>query len=91
MRDAPDDAGATPVERALAADKRVAASAPYAQGVVMLEYQRRPAFPAIQGYDLARVKQVIPLEERGRERRVHSEVDRAAGDGMRRDRGAHRL
>lgn len=50
------------VERALAAEPRVAASAPFAQGVVMLEFQRRPAFPAIQGYDLARVKKVIPLE-----------------------------
>jgi len=28
----------------------------------MLEFGRRPAFPAIQGYDLARIKQVIPLE-----------------------------
>ncbi|MBL9216536.1 MAG: ABC transporter permease [Opitutaceae bacterium] len=50
------------IERAIAAVPAVAASAPYAQGVVMLEYARRPAFPAIQGFDLDRIRQVIPLE-----------------------------
>ncbi len=50
------------LEQAIASVPAVAASAPYAQGVVMLDYDRRPAFPAIQGYDLARIKQVIPLE-----------------------------
>ncbi len=50
------------IEKAIAGVPAVAASAPYAQGVVMLEFGRRPAFPAIQGYDLARIKHVIPLE-----------------------------
>jgi len=50
------------IERAIASVPAVAAAAPYAQGVVMLEYERRPAFPTIQGFDLARMRQVIPLE-----------------------------
>ncbi len=50
------------IEKAISSVPAVAASAPYAQGVVMLEYERRPAFPAIQGFDLARIRQVIPLE-----------------------------
>lgn len=60
--------GHGPVEATSAIDKAigsvpaVAASAPYAQGVVMLEYDRRPAFPTIQGFDLERIKRVIPLE-----------------------------
>ena len=50
------------VEKVLAADPGVAAFAPYAQGVVMLEYGRRPAFPAVQGLDLNRITDVIPLQ-----------------------------
>lgn len=50
------------VESAIAGVPAVAAAAPYAQGVVMLEYEHRPAFPVIQGFDLARIRQVIPLE-----------------------------
>lgn len=34
---------------------------PYAQGVGMLEYQRKPSFPIIQGIDVNRVNDVIPL------------------------------
>ncbi len=34
---------------------------PYAQGVGMLEYGRKPAFPLIQGVDVNRVNDVIPL------------------------------
>jgi len=34
---------------------------PYAQGVSMLEYGRKPAFPMIQGVDVNRVNDVIPL------------------------------
>ncbi|MDI1319360.1 MAG: ABC transporter permease [bacterium] len=49
------------VESAIAGVPAVAASSPYAQGVVMLEYGHRPAFPVIQGFDLARIRQVIPL------------------------------
>ena len=46
------------VDKALAASLAVAAAAPFAAGVVMLEYQSRPAFPAIQGYDIERMRQV---------------------------------
>ncbi len=50
------------VDRVIAASPSVAAAAPFASGVVMLESQSRPAFPAIQGYDLERMRKVIPLE-----------------------------
>jgi lipoprotein-releasing system permease protein len=50
------------VETALAQVPAVQAAAPYAQGVVMLEFDRHPAFPTIQGFDVERMKQVIPLE-----------------------------
>ena len=36
--------------------------APFAEGVVMLEYQLRPAFPTIQGIDIDRINSVIPLD-----------------------------
>lgn len=35
---------------------------PFAEGVVMLGYQGRPVFPAIQGVDLDRVNDVVPLD-----------------------------
>jgi lipoprotein-releasing system permease protein len=50
------------IEQAIRNVPAVAAASPFAQGVVMLEYDHRPAFPVIQGYDLARIGQVIPLE-----------------------------
>ncbi|MEY4924926.1 MAG: Lipoprotein-releasing system transrane protein LolC, partial [Verrucomicrobiota bacterium] len=50
------------MEQAIARVPAVAAAAPYAQGVVMLEFNRRPAFPTIQGFALERMRQVIPLE-----------------------------
>lgn len=50
------------VEKAIASVPAVVAASPYASGVVMLQFQNRPAFPAIQGYDLGRVRPVIPLE-----------------------------
>jgi lipoprotein-releasing system permease protein len=34
---------------------------PFAEGVGMLEYDRKPAFPLIQGIDVNRVNDVIPL------------------------------
>ena len=34
---------------------------PFAEGVVMLEFNRKPIFPAIQGVDLLHVNDVIPL------------------------------
>jgi lipoprotein-releasing system permease protein len=50
------------IEHAIAGVPAVAAAAPYAQGVVMLEFDRRPAFPTIQGFDIGRMRKVIPLE-----------------------------
>jgi len=40
----------------------VAGVAPFAEGVVMLAYQGRPVFPGIQGIDLDRVNDVVPLD-----------------------------
>lgn len=39
----------------------VVASAPFAEGVVMLQHENKPAFPAIQGVDMERVEAVVPL------------------------------
>ncbi len=39
------------------------AVAPYAQGVVMLQYLNRPAFPYIKGIDLPRERALVPLED----------------------------
>ena len=39
----------------------VAAATPFAEGVVMIEHERKPAFPAIQGIDVDRVEKVVPL------------------------------
>jgi lipoprotein-releasing system permease protein len=55
-------AQAAAVEKALAGSADVAAFAPFATGVVMLEFDSRPAFPAIQGFDYERMKKVIPLD-----------------------------
>ncbi|NDC73719.1 ABC transporter permease [bacterium] len=41
----------------------VVATTPFAEGVVMLQYQNKPAFPAIQGVDANRVDRVIPLRK----------------------------
>ncbi len=40
----------------------VVAAAPFADGVVMLECEGRPAYPAIRGLDLERVRDVVPIE-----------------------------
>jgi len=50
------------IEQAIARVPAVAVAAPYAQGFVMLEFDHRPAFPTVQGFDLARIRAVIPLE-----------------------------
>jgi len=50
------------LEKSIAGVPGVAAFGPYAQGVVMLEFEHRPAFPAVLGFDIARIRQVIPLE-----------------------------
>lgn len=39
----------------------VVGASPFAEGVVMLEFQGKPVFPAIQGVDLDRVERVVPL------------------------------
>ncbi|KXU37452.1 ABC transporter permease [Cephaloticoccus primus] len=39
----------------------VAAATPFAEGVAMLEFARKPAFPAVQGIDLERAEAVVPL------------------------------
>lgn len=54
-------AGAT--EDALKKQPGVASFAPFAAGVVMLEFERRPAFPSITGFDVERMKEVIPLQK----------------------------
>jgi lipoprotein-releasing system permease protein len=54
---------ASGVEKLIAGVPEVAASAAYAQGVVMLEFNHRPALPVVQGFDLERITQVIPLEK----------------------------
>lgn len=41
----------------------VVATTPYAQGVAMLEYNRKPEYPMIQGIDINRVEKVIPLRQ----------------------------
>ncbi|MCR6656119.1 MAG: ABC transporter permease [Opitutus sp.] len=40
----------------------VIATTPFAEGVVMLQHQDKPAFPAIQGVDVNRVSRVVPLD-----------------------------
>ncbi len=49
------------VMRAVDAVPGVVASTPFAEGVVMLQHQNKPAFPAIQGVDMERVEDVVPL------------------------------
>ncbi len=43
--------------------KGVVASTPFAEGVVLLQHENKPAFPAIQGVDMARVEGVVPLKK----------------------------
>ena len=57
-----DDALAAQIEKTLASTPDVQSFAPYASGVVMLEYQSKPAFPRIQGFSIERMKKVLPLE-----------------------------
>lgn len=53
---------AAEVEKVLAASPQVQAYAPYANGMIMLEYQNRPAFPAVQGFNYEDMRKVVPLE-----------------------------
>lgn len=57
-----DERAGAAVEKALAADPRIAAFAPRAAGAVMIQFESRPTFPVIQGFDFERMKAVIPLE-----------------------------
>ena len=45
----------------IASTPGVAGVTPYAQGVAMIEYEGKPAFPMIEGIDLNHVDQVIPI------------------------------
>lgn len=42
--------------------KGVTGATPVAEGVVMLEYKGHPTFPAVQGIDVLRVGEVVPLD-----------------------------
>lgn len=50
------------VQARLAKIPGVVASTPFAEGVVMLECDRKPAFPAMQGIDVNRVGAVVPID-----------------------------
>lgn len=52
---------ADPVRSRVAKVPGVVATTPFAEGVVMLECEGKPAFPAIQGVDLNSVTDVVPL------------------------------
>jgi lipoprotein-releasing system permease protein len=49
------------LQKHLASQPGVVATTPFAEGIVMLEFANKPAFPGIQGIDLAHVENVIPL------------------------------
>lgn len=51
-----------PYEKILDETPEVQAWTPYAQGYAMLEFERRPSFPTVNGYDLERLRATIPLE-----------------------------
>lgn len=53
---------AAELQQRLATVPGVAATTPFAEGVAVIRYQNRPGFPAIQGVDLERVNQVVPLD-----------------------------
>lgn len=46
----------------LEADPMVEAAAPFAYGIVMMQSRNRPVFPAIQGIDLRKEKEVVPID-----------------------------
>ena len=50
------------LDKTIAGVSGVAKFAPFAQGIVMMEHADHPGLPLVQGYDLERMKQVIPLE-----------------------------
>lgn len=54
-------ADAAPLHAALARVPGVVATTAYAEGVALIEHDRKPAYPAVQGIDLEHVDAVIPL------------------------------
>ncbi len=40
----------------------VLATTPFAEGYVMIDFERRPAFPTIEGIDTTRVRRVFPID-----------------------------
>ncbi|MCF3652295.1 ABC transporter permease [Synoicihabitans lomoniglobus] len=46
----------------LEAQPDVVGVTPFAEGVVMMEHEFKPAFPALQGIDIDRVNSVVPLD-----------------------------
>ena len=55
-------ADAAGLQARLATVPGVVATTPFAEGVVGLRYEGKPAYPAMQGIDVNRVGQVVPLE-----------------------------
>ena len=55
-------ADAAGLQARLATVPGVVAMTPFAEGVVGLQYEGKPAYPAMQGIDVNRVGQVVPLE-----------------------------
>ncbi len=55
-------ADAAGLQARLATVPGVVATTPFAEGVVGLQYEGKPAYPAMQGIDVNRVGQVVPLE-----------------------------
>ncbi len=55
-------ADAAGLQARLATVPGVVATTPFAEGVVGLQYEGKPAYPAMQGIDINRVGQVVPLE-----------------------------
>src|SRR4051812_44666123 len=51
------------LEKTIASVPGVAAFAPFAQGIVMIDHANHPALPLIQGYNIEQMKKVIPLEK----------------------------
>jgi len=57
-----NDSKASEIEKVLKSAGNVTAFAPYASGAVMLEYEGRPVFPVIQGFNYEQMSRVIPLK-----------------------------
>lgn len=50
-------------ERVLDAQPEIESYTPYAQGYAMLEFEGKPTFPTITGYDLTKLGRTIPLQK----------------------------